>query len=160
MHVGISSAPGAVLPACRIARSTSVSRISGKERVALGTVGASSNGTAPPSAVFWSKFSTKTDLFSAGETAGGWSGKRGSLRGGLRKFPVDLCHLLILKTSLSCVAESSLFCQNCLLALRTALRKSLFVQSLARYNSRVCLQWSFHQGCPRFWPSERFAAPW
>lgn len=149
MHVGISSSPGAVLPACKIARSTSVSQISGKERVALGTVRAA-KGTSPTPAVFWSKFSTKTDLLSAGETAGGWSGKWGSFRGGLRKFPIDLCHLLILKTSLSCVAECSLFCQNCLLALRTALRKSLFVQSPTRYDSRVCLQLSFHQGCPRF----------
>jgi hypothetical protein len=77
MHVGISSALGAVLPACKIARLMSVSQISGTERVTLGTVEAP-KGTSSASVAFWCKFSIKTDLLLAGETAGGCFGKRGA----------------------------------------------------------------------------------
>jgi len=70
------------LPACNTARSTSVIRIPGKERAERGTVGAS-KGISPTSAWFWSRFLARTALLAESVTAGGWSGDRGSLRGGV-----------------------------------------------------------------------------
>jgi hypothetical protein len=75
---------------------------------------------SPTSAVFWSRVLTKTSLFPGIKEPGGASGERGSFRGGLLYEPVDLCHLVIAKTSFIDVTESSLSRQNFRLARRTA----------------------------------------
>ena len=131
IQVGISSVPGVVFPAYRIARSISVVLISGKGRAIAGTAGAS-RGISPASTCLCRRFLMRTALFSGSVVAGGRSGDWGSFKGGDWKLPVDLCHLLILKTSLAWVVWSSLVRQYWALAHRTALLRSLLVQAPIR----------------------------
>ena len=132
MQVGTSSSPGAVFPACNRACETVVKVISGSGRLALGTAG-ESRGISPTSAWFWSRVLTRIALFSGNVVARAWPGDWGSLSGGERKLPIDLCHLLILKISLVWVAWLILVCQYRSLAFLMVLHRSFFIQALERY---------------------------
>ena len=64
---------------------------SGKGREAAGTAG-ESRGMSGAEATFCRRFRMRTARFAARVTANGLLGRDGSLRGGVRKEPVDLCH--------------------------------------------------------------------
>src|SRR6202043_2676297 len=123
--------------------------IAGKLIDRTGTTGAS-KGISPASAVFDRRFRTRISLLSEVSIARLCVGFCGSLKGGLRYVPVDLCHFVILYTSVRACTLSSLSVQYDLFALRTVFRRFRAVRSDGEclFLFAASLQALFHQGTP------------
>src|SRR5699024_5989384 len=125
--LGISSWPGVLLLAWKMARCASPVVTGGKGRVASESFSLQLTGTSSAEAAFWRRVFTRS---SALESEVVWTVSP-LLRGGIGKDPSVLFHLIALKTSWLSVKLSSCVRQYCRFAWRTVPRKRRFAASIS-----------------------------